>query len=499
MAREVERWSFAVITDLHIGRYYGDYGEGEGGDKRTKGQPYYLTERLDRVVRWINKHHNSQHLRFVAVLGDISDSGEPSQLEVAKSILDKLEIPYFPLLGNHDICLGPNTNKAPKPLLFFRAVFDNGFFRHQIERFDSSFCEQFVKDDSQFENYAFLAGRLMFVCLDFVSRDPAFIEKGMRNNAQLHSETVRWLEKLLPEYHFPKGVPIILFSHHPLLAPAQMPEEVVKQDIFEAQDQTEMALTILKASQFDLINYYVHSAFVMPEINELDRVMKRIEENGNRLIGNFAGHIHGFEHRTRWIQNKLVLYNGNEEFSTADTLDLPFVGVPIVTPLNMPVIMTQALMMGSNVEGEKRGVIRLVHVANGHISYDPKNATERIPAALNPNFRWRPIKAGMNQKVRFDSDTISTRACSYEWQIAKDERVMAVASGQKLKYSFGEAGEYVVTLIARLQDERGIEERITKRIEVVGSVLKSERTKRLKRFARRVTRVAVLLKRLAFK
>jgi len=90
-------WSFAIITDLHIGRGYPDYGEEGWDDTGTTlkdCQEYYLTQRLEKVVETIinlkkDKHKN---LRFVAVLGDISDSGEYSELEKAKHILDDLNL-----------------------------------------------------------------------------------------------------------------------------------------------------------------------------------------------------------------------------------------------------------------------------------------------------------------------------------------------------------------------------------------------------------------------
>ncbi|RLE41413.1 hypothetical protein DRJ19_05910, partial [Candidatus Woesearchaeota archaeon] len=69
------QWSFAIITDLHIGYGLPDYGR-EGFKSGEGGQEYYLTERLRRIVNWINKHKDEYNLRFVAVLGDISDTAE---------------------------------------------------------------------------------------------------------------------------------------------------------------------------------------------------------------------------------------------------------------------------------------------------------------------------------------------------------------------------------------------------------------------------------------
>jgi parallel beta-helix repeat protein len=92
-------WSFAIITDLHIGFGYPDYGPEGFDDKYGNGQEYYLTERLRKVVETIN---SDPSIKFVIVLGDLSDSAEYTEFLKAREILNHLNVPYIPVMGNHD-------------------------------------------------------------------------------------------------------------------------------------------------------------------------------------------------------------------------------------------------------------------------------------------------------------------------------------------------------------------------------------------------------------
>ncbi|MDI6856634.1 MAG: NosD domain-containing protein, partial [Candidatus Thermoplasmatota archaeon] len=73
------KWSFAIITDIHLGRGYPDY-DGESYDDGYGGEDYYLSERLKKAIDWINENKNNIKcdgtpcpIQFVAVLGDITD------------------------------------------------------------------------------------------------------------------------------------------------------------------------------------------------------------------------------------------------------------------------------------------------------------------------------------------------------------------------------------------------------------------------------------------
>lgn len=71
---------FAFLTDLHVGTTTGE-------------------EDLQRSVEDVNRQAN---IDFVWVNGDVTELGTDQQLALAKSILDKLNVPYYIVAGNHE-------------------------------------------------------------------------------------------------------------------------------------------------------------------------------------------------------------------------------------------------------------------------------------------------------------------------------------------------------------------------------------------------------------
>ena len=95
-------FEFALITDLHIGQ-----NETSVGD-------------LKNSILTIN---NTPDINFVFVSGDLTEGGDRISLETTKQLLDKLNVPYFAVPGNHE------TKWSESGVIDFREIFGDDRFR----------------------------------------------------------------------------------------------------------------------------------------------------------------------------------------------------------------------------------------------------------------------------------------------------------------------------------------------------------------------------------
>ena len=223
-ARGTSEWRFAVITDLHIGRSlnWPDYGAetpydydlltGEAHDG-NEGGFNCLTDRLQHVVNWMNANHEQENIKFLVILGDISDSAEMSEFFRAKRILDGLEIPYIPLIGNHDTW--PKTEYFDTPIikgdLLFEKIFWNPTDNSNLEKIESVFGDSWRRQEHTaspyLQNYVFNYNGINFIALDYARRDAA---SSMTMPLSETGETRQWLTDNLQQ-----GKVNIIFSHFP--------------------------------------------------------------------------------------------------------------------------------------------------------------------------------------------------------------------------------------------------------------------------------------------
>ncbi|HEX9896328.1 MAG TPA: SBBP repeat-containing protein [Dehalococcoidales bacterium] len=247
-------WSFAVITDIHIGYCTPDYaGHGFGSentdpensdpdnsDVTIVGQDYFLTARLTEAINWINAHYNDpdKNIKFVVVDGDISDTAERSEYKKARDILNELSVPYFPLIGNHDIwpyIVGPNQTPDDRrnPLFkspgsetnlgdkYFEEIFwgsdpenknldkiqgllgENGLVRQE--------GENGYEGAPYYQNYAFSYGGINFIALDFEPRHWRKSSSGF--NFGMPDESKTWFEQKLTQYEKQR---VIMLHHRPI-------------------------------------------------------------------------------------------------------------------------------------------------------------------------------------------------------------------------------------------------------------------------------------------
>lgn len=324
-----KEWSFAIITDLHIGRGYEDYGGPGWNDGGTLGDTYYLTQRLNKVVDDILMLRKTRDIRFVAVLGDISDSGESSELEAAEQILKRLNIAptesesglfYVPVLGNHD--LWSCTNQIPESVAQPKVFYD--VFKGQFEWLRVNLGDRWEQQWSpdvttpSYFNYSLDMEGVNFVFLDLISR-----QKLMRGIGDFSPQTEDWL---IDELGF-RNPPTVLFSHIPIA--------------------------------FDWTAFEVRA-------DMLADIGLHIVASETEILANFAGHKHGYfdEDKDFYpylpppVQNPIFLDVNDVDLSDQLPSSLSEVGF-----LNFPVLLTEALMVGSNVE-EGKGVVRIVQMAD---------------------------------------------------------------------------------------------------------------------------------------
>lgn len=231
------QFSFAQITDLHIGEGFDDYGTAGYEDSPPPGDVGASAVALRNSVNWINANCDKRWIRFVIITGDITDSAEKSELLKAKEILDSLSVPYVPMLGNHDVW--PYTASAgtqfPIGDRYFSEVFGSQFekLKDLLPGWDDgtrstpiwngeadSASGADVGCVSYFQNFAFDYGGYHFICSDFNTRNFAINGKGAMPEGDLFDSskcqgTWPWFKDHFNAYPYKASKNMLMFSHQP--------------------------------------------------------------------------------------------------------------------------------------------------------------------------------------------------------------------------------------------------------------------------------------------
>ncbi len=174
----------------------------------------YKTEVLEQVIKDIN---NEKDIEFTIFSGDNLDSPRTEYLPEFIKIANKLNNPYYIIIGNHDV---------------FR---NNGLSKEQYL--------QIVKDNNIFykykkPNYVFKKDNFVFIVVDGAKE----IIPG--STGYYKKETLDWLEKQLQKY---KNKPVIILQHFPLVSEVEIKSHEVyqKEEYLELLDKYDNVISVI--------------------------------------------------------------------------------------------------------------------------------------------------------------------------------------------------------------------------------------------------------------
>jgi PKD repeat protein len=404
-------FKFAIITDIHI------------------HEP-----ELEKVVDWINEAINDGgDIRFVMVLGDISDEGSRCRSEPyikVKTVLDKLQVPYIPVIGNHDVWYNHPEDMSENWFEKCQEEIFNQIFSPEYDYLGNCVLPNWDKASipvqhqppnapgpiwSYFQNFAFDYMGDHFICLDWNSRNDIYtsdVSGWNRGLPDLHQSvtggTWEWFEDHLGSYPNMGDENVLLFAHHPLS---------------------------FVASQSQLFSYF----FTFNENQYDDIVQTHLDPYENHLDKWFAGHWHVCDGMMQLCC---------EENITNDLINNdPTVGNPILTNIETRSVTSYPIPPGEN--------IRLV----------------RVHDALKVDFDYSPSQPTVNTLITFldQSATTSGTITTWDWDFG-DGTHSGIQNPTYNRYT--EPGIYKVTLT--VTTNTGLTGSIAKAIDVGTKQLTSD-------------------------
>ncbi len=164
-------------------------------------------ERLSAAVEWTN---TQPEVELVVVVGDIGWHGG---LPIAKALLDGLNVPYLPIIGDNEVHLEAEQTFDD----VFTEQYDllattlDDFKRGQVEVENPDWGVT-----SWFQNMSFSYRGLQFIGLDWCSRDPDPILGELAALHDFDGGTFPWFIDELGSLESGANENVLLFSHHPM-------------------------------------------------------------------------------------------------------------------------------------------------------------------------------------------------------------------------------------------------------------------------------------------
>lgn len=168
---------FIQITDSHFSKEGKDYTQREVENSQRV---------LEKTIKDIN---TIQNVDFVAFTGDNIDTANESDLKSFLAIANKLNVPYYIVIGNHEV--------------FKSQKFDKKEYMKTVRKYSHS-CKP------RAANYVFEKKGLVFIVVDGAKEvipGPAGYYK---------KDTLKWFDKELTKY---KNKRVVVLQHFPIVEP----------------------------------------------------------------------------------------------------------------------------------------------------------------------------------------------------------------------------------------------------------------------------------------
>ena len=173
---------FVQVTDTHVSK-----------------ASEYSQEVLKAAVEDINSQEN---ISFVVFTGDNIDSSKTENLDVFMKIVKKLNVPYYIVVGNHDVFKSNGLSKKR----YYEVIKAHNWFYHPAK-----------------PNFVFKRGEFVFIALDGAK------ETIPGTNGYYRESTLKWFDNQLTKYANKK---VVVFQHFPILPPT----EEKSHQVYRAED-----------------------------------------------------------------------------------------------------------------------------------------------------------------------------------------------------------------------------------------------------------------------
>lgn len=192
-----ENIKFAQVTDVHY-----------------KTDSPYRKAVLEETVKDIN---NQKDISFVVFTGDNIDSPHTEYLQEFLSVIKKLKVPYYIVIGNHDVFKNGGLSKAK----YIEEIHNSNFFYGPRK-----------------PSYIFKKNGFVFIVVDGAKE---VIPGSM---GYYRKDTLTWLDKNLIKN---KDFPVIIFQHYPLVEPKVQKSHMtyLKEEYLKLLDKHDNVVAVL--------------------------------------------------------------------------------------------------------------------------------------------------------------------------------------------------------------------------------------------------------------